>query len=98
MFDRYTEKARRVIFFARREAGACGSAGIETRHLRAGLFHEAPEMFERFALPYQAPPKEGSPLPSSLDLPLSPASQRALAYAAEESKQMRSATIGPATC
>jgi len=95
MFDRYTEKARRVIFFARREAGACGSASIETRHLRAGLFHEAPEMFERFALPYQAPPKEGSPLPSSLDLPLSPASQRALAYAAEESKQMGSATIGP---
>ena len=30
MFDRYTEKARRVIFFARYEASQFGSPYIET--------------------------------------------------------------------
>jgi hypothetical protein len=37
MFERYTEKARRVIFFARYEASQFGSPCIETEHLRAGL-------------------------------------------------------------
>ena len=34
MFERYTEKARRVIFFARYEASQFGSPYIETEHLR----------------------------------------------------------------
>ena len=33
MFERYTEKARRVIFFARYEASQFGSPYIETEHL-----------------------------------------------------------------
>jgi ATP-dependent Clp protease ATP-binding subunit ClpC len=33
MFERYTEKARRVIFFARYEAAQFGSPLIETEHL-----------------------------------------------------------------
>jgi len=33
MFERYTEKARRVIFFARYEASQYGSMSIETEHL-----------------------------------------------------------------
>ena len=33
MFERYTEKARRVIFFARYEASQFGSPCIETEHL-----------------------------------------------------------------
>jgi hypothetical protein len=36
MFERYTEKARRVIFFARYEASQFGSPYIETEHLLAG--------------------------------------------------------------
>ena len=32
MFERYTEKARRVIFFARYEASQFGSPYIETEH------------------------------------------------------------------
>ena len=34
MFERYTEKARRVIFFARYEASQFGCPYIETEHLR----------------------------------------------------------------
>jgi len=33
MFERYTEKGRRVIFFARYEASEFGSPCIETEHL-----------------------------------------------------------------
>jgi hypothetical protein len=40
MFERYTEKARRVIFFARYEASQYGSAYIETEHLLLGLVRE----------------------------------------------------------
>jgi ATP-dependent Clp protease ATP-binding subunit ClpC len=37
MFERYTEKARRVIFFSRYEASQCGSPTIETEHLLLGM-------------------------------------------------------------
>lgn len=37
MFERFTEKARRVIFFARCEASQYGSPFIETEHLLLGL-------------------------------------------------------------
>ena len=36
MFERYTEKARRVIFFACYEASQLGSPYIETEHLLLG--------------------------------------------------------------
>ena len=37
MFESYTEKARRVIFFARCEASKVGSPYVETEHLLLGL-------------------------------------------------------------
>jgi hypothetical protein len=37
MFERYTESARRVVFFARFEASNYGSRYIETEHLLLGL-------------------------------------------------------------
>ena len=40
MFERYTEQARRALFFARYEAYQVGSAFIETEHLLLGLFRE----------------------------------------------------------
>src|SRR5216117_354849 len=40
MFERYTEKARRVIFFARYEASQYGSTTIESEHLLLGLVRE----------------------------------------------------------
>ena len=40
MFERYTERARRVIFFARYEASQLGSRTIETEHLLLGLIRE----------------------------------------------------------
>jgi hypothetical protein len=40
MFERYTEKARRVIFFARYDASQYGSYYIDTEHLLLGLMRE----------------------------------------------------------
>jgi ATP-dependent Clp protease ATP-binding subunit ClpA len=47
MFERYTEKARRVIFFARYEASQYGSPYIETEHLLLGLLREDPALSRR---------------------------------------------------
>jgi len=38
MFSRYTESAKRVIFFGRYEASQYGSSEIKTEHLLLGLF------------------------------------------------------------
>ena len=40
MFDRYSEQARRVIFFARYQASEYGSPYIETEHLLLGLIQQ----------------------------------------------------------
>ena len=40
MFERYTERARRILFFARYEASQLGSVSIETTHLLLGLIRE----------------------------------------------------------
>ena len=40
MFERYTEEARRVIFFARYEASVFGSPYVEPEHLLLALLRE----------------------------------------------------------
>jgi ATP-dependent Clp protease ATP-binding subunit ClpA len=40
MFERCTERARRVLFFARDEASQLGSASIDAAHLLLGLIRE----------------------------------------------------------
>jgi ATP-dependent Clp protease ATP-binding subunit ClpC len=37
MFERYTQQARRVIFFARYEASEVASSSIQTEHLLLAL-------------------------------------------------------------
>ena len=48
MFEKYTEKARRVIFFARYEASQLGSSRIETEHVLLGLLREDKALTSRF--------------------------------------------------
>jgi ATP-dependent Clp protease ATP-binding subunit ClpA len=104
MFELYTEKARRVIFFARYEASQFGSLDIETEHLLLGVFradsalvnrllrsHAAVETI-RMQIVGQTPAREK--IPTSVDLPLSAESKRVLAYAAEESGRRSQREIG----
>jgi len=48
MFERYTERARRVIFFARYEASQFGSTAIESEHVLLGLVQEDRNIIDRF--------------------------------------------------
>ena len=45
MFERYNERARRTIFFARYEASSLGSSYIETEHILLGLVRESRWLF-----------------------------------------------------
>ncbi|MGP8173672.1 MAG: Clp protease N-terminal domain-containing protein [Terracidiphilus sp.] len=103
MFERYTEKARRVIFFARYEASQFGSPYIETEHL-LGLLREDKALTHRFLrslTPVESIRKQIESLTivhekvsTSVDLPLSNDSKRVLAYAAEEAERLGHKHIG----
>jgi ATP-dependent Clp protease ATP-binding subunit ClpC len=104
MFDHYTEKARRVIFFARCEASRFGSPFIETEHLLLGLLHEDKTLANRF-LPSHAAVESirkqieghttiGEKVSTSVDLALSHECKRVLAYGAEEAERLRHKHIG----
>jgi ATP-dependent Clp protease ATP-binding subunit ClpC len=47
MFQRFTEKARRVIFFARHEASRYGGPYPETEHFLLGWFREERALADR---------------------------------------------------
>ena len=105
MFERYTERARRVIFFARYEASQLGSPSIETEHLLLGLIREGKgltsRLFGKSELSTEEIRKEiedASPyrekVSTSVDIPLSADSKRVLGYAAEEAERMLHNYIG----
>ena len=105
MFERYTEKARRVIFFARYEASQFGAAAIEAEHILLGLIREDKGLTARFFPRQQVSVDsirkeiEGriiihDRVSTSVDLPLSPEAKRVLAYAAEESERLHHRYIG----
>src|SRR5512136_1906288 len=105
MFERYTERARRVIFFARYEASQLGSGAIETEHLLLGLIREGKGLTSRlFAKSHLAMDQirkdveSRSPyrekVSTSLEIPLSGESKRVLGHAAEEAERMLHNYIG----
>jgi hypothetical protein len=103
MFERYTERARRAIFFARYEASQYGSTTIETDHLLLGFLREDRHLIQRFL---QNTSPEGirdeiiggitarEKVSTSIDMPLSLECKRILAYAAEESERLKHPHIG----
>jgi ATP-dependent Clp protease ATP-binding subunit ClpA len=104
MFERYTEKARRVIFFARAEASQFGSPYIETEHLLLGLLREDKALTNRFLASHAAVESirkqiEGhttirEKVSASVDLPLSHECKSVLAYGAEEAERLNHKHIG----
>ena len=104
MFERYTEKARRVIFFARYEASQFGCPEIEAEHLLLGLLREDKALTNRFihshgsvesirkAIEQHTTIREKTS--TSVDLPVSNESKRVLAYAAEEAEKLGHKHIG----
>lgn len=103
MFERYTEKARRVIFFARYEASQFGGPCIETEHLLLGLLREDKALAHRFLgttssesirTQIEARTIVREKIPTSVDLPLSHECKRVLAYGAEEGRRLNHEHLG----
>lgn len=103
MFERYTEKARRTIFFARYEASQYGSHAIETEHLLLGLVREDKRVFgwipkaqnseavrRRIDVWVEREPS----ISTALDLPLSQACKHVLHRAKDEADRLNSRSIG----
>src|ERR1019366_5698797 len=99
MFERFTEKARRAVFFARYEASQHGTPYIETPSLLLGILKEDKDLIARL-LPTGAEelarliadvealfPKFSEKIAMSVDLPLSRVAKLALNYAAEEAER-----------
>jgi ATP-dependent Clp protease ATP-binding subunit ClpA len=104
MFERYTEKARRVIFYARYEASQFGASAIETEHLLLGLLREHKVIVELYLpsaalaqsipIEIEARTPRNKKTPISVDLKFSDESKRALAFAAEEAECLAHKHIG----
>ena len=104
MFERYTEKARRVIFFARYEASQYGSPYIETEHLLLGLLREDRALAIRFLgnvdsvrgiraeIEQHIPPRER--ISTSVEVPLTAESKKILNFAAEEAERLGHRHVG----
>src|SRR6266545_6519653 len=105
MFERYTEPARRAIFFARYEASQFGADAIEPEHLLLGASREDRRLFVeilpageeslesiRRSIEKQKPPKPR--IPVTVELPLAPETKRALHYAHDESDRLKHRHIG----
>jgi ATP-dependent Clp protease ATP-binding subunit ClpC len=102
MFERYTEKARRVIFFARYEASQFGSPYIETEHVLLGVLREDKGLTSRFLRSraesirkqIEANTTVREMISTSVDMPISDECKRVLAYAGEEAERLGHKHIG----
>jgi len=99
MFERFTELARRTLFFAREEASQLGSINIDTEHLLLGLIRDGKGLTHRLFADASialddirdevlrrvpARPKTST----SLEIPFSPAAQRVLQHSVEEADRL----------
>src|SRR5260370_319988 len=109
MFERYTEQARRFLFFARFEASQLGNVCIETEHLLLGLIRElggerqglTSHLFARSRLSPEDIRKEiegravfREKVSTSVEIPFSPETKRVLQYTAEEADRLLHNDIG----
>src|SRR5215470_16365529 len=94
MFERFSERARRVIFFARYEASQYGSNTIEIEHLLLGALKEDRDLIKRFSGTSTTAENIRTEIEkhltlrekvsTSVDLPLSEACKRVLTLALNE--------------
>jgi len=105
MFERYTEPARRALFFSRYEATQQGRWAIEPEHLLLGVVREptyvvagvltaaqvSSDLLQK-EITRESESRESVPL--SAEIPFSAPTKRALAFAAEEADRLLHSDIG----
>src|SRR6476620_9920326 len=104
MFERFTEKARRTVFFARYEANQLGSQEITSEHLLLGLLRDDKAVLRHLLLKidYESVRSDvvtrvqpGGPILSlNVDLPLSDDAKLVLKFAMEEADRLNMRHIG----
>ncbi len=103
MFERYTEGARRVIFFARYEASQYGSRLIEPEHMLLGLLRERPSLLQgrlsvdpvtKLRPEIEPQLKKGPRFTTSVEVPLSEESKQALGNASAEAERLSHTYVG----
>jgi ATP-dependent Clp protease ATP-binding subunit ClpC len=106
MFERFTEQARRTLFFARYEASQLGVPSIETEHLLLGLIREGKGLTSRiFAeshLSLESIRREievqtvfMEKVPTSVEIPFSAETKNVMQFAAEEANRLRHTYVEP---
>lgn len=105
MFDRYSERARRVLFFARYELSQLGGETIDPAHLLLGLLRDSKGTDRLFAnrnippadlrLMIEQRVRRGAKFPTSVEVPFAQATQRILTFATEEADRLLERTIEP---
>ena len=104
MFEKLTEKAKRILFLARYEASQQGGKMIETEHILLGLLKEGEEvtreLFSRANVSMdllQAELEErgiSQKLSTSVEIPFSPETKELLQHAEKEAERMMHPHIG----
>jgi len=105
MFEKYNEKARRALFFARYEASKLGRRVIESEHILLGILREGEESVIELLRRFQVKPEdlrreiEGERIfveriSSTAELPLSEEAKKILAYAAHEAESLLHPAVG----
>src|SRR5262245_49151280 len=106
MFERYTERARRAIFFARYEASQFGSTMIEAEHLLLGVLREDKNVTARFTRDVFVSAESiredvtrrltvRAKVATSIDMPVSDESKRILGHAVEEAERLNHPNVSP---
>jgi ATP-dependent Clp protease ATP-binding subunit ClpC len=106
MFERYTEPARRALFFARYEASQFGSLSIEAEHLLLGLIREekafTSRIFEAANLSRDSVGEEirrrtdsREKVGTGVEIPFSAETKRILQCAADQADNLLHQHIGP---
>ena len=105
MFERFTESARRALFFARYEVSQRGGYVLDTEHLLLGVLREGSGIMPRLLALANAPvaalrrdidarPVSEEQVSTSVEVPFSAGAQRALQLAGEEADRLLHNYIG----
>jgi ATP-dependent Clp protease ATP-binding subunit ClpC len=105
MFERYTESARRVLFFARYETSTTGSRSIESEHMLLGLVREPGPIVRRLLAGAETNVEQlrqevenriaaRERVSMSVELPFSEQTKRILTFTAEEADSLGHSDIG----